>query len=654
MIKYSFIVLFVISSILSVYAQDSRFKDYSWTTEIPKYTLSEEDKKYGEITIEDKKSIEIVVDENGAYEYYLWHNITLVNTSDAIERNNTIRLPYAQNTEIVINKLRVIQPDGKIIELTDNDIKEAEDEKEKRKYKYFAVRGLVVGALIERITLKKMEPQLSGAGFDLQFDNPSKWQSFELIYPKFLKFETKTYNITTPVNTDTIDYKYIRKHIQLENIDALNDEKYSNYEANVKSIAYKLTGNYNTGKMNINSFKEIVDKLYPAFNPELTKEDNKALDKFLAKSDINTATTEEEKIIKIEAYLKANYVSGENVNVTSYEIADLLKNKVTNFFGMTKLFCVVFNKLGIKHQEVFTTNRYEQVFDPKFENMNHLDKYLIYFPGYKYLAPTEILSRYPLIPHQYSNNYGLFMKPIEMGGVKIGIGEKKTIEPLDYTYSTDTIDIVIDMTKDIMKPISNYKVAWTGYIADRIQPFMNLIEESEKDKTRKSIMEGFAGDMTDVTVKTENEGVEFYGRKPFIATCSSTNQKLTEKVGTTYLFKLGQVIGRQEEMYQQGTRQTDIDVPHKHVYIRRIIVKLPEGYTLKNTDKIDINKTCMLGDEIAARFITKHVIENNQLIITNEESYRLLNLPKDKYEEFRSVINAAADFNKVVLILEPK
>jgi hypothetical protein len=62
----------------------------------------------------------------------------------------------------------------------------------------------------------------------------------------------------------------------------------------------------------------------------------------------------------------------------------------------------------------------------------------------------------------------------------------------------------------------------------------------------------------------------------------------------------------------------------------------------------------MLGDEIAARFITKHVIENNQLIITNEESYRLLNLPKDKYEEFRSVINAAADFNKVVLILEPK
>lgn len=60
------------------------------------------------------------------------------------------RCLYNGNTEVLINKLRVIQPDGKIIEMTDDDIKEAEDEKE-RKYKYFAVRGLVVGAVIERI-----------------------------------------------------------------------------------------------------------------------------------------------------------------------------------------------------------------------------------------------------------------------------------------------------------------------------------------------------------------------------------------------------------------------------------------------------------------------------------------------------------------------
>ena len=154
--------------------------------------------------------------------------------------------------------------------------------------------------------------------------------------------------------------------------------------------------------------------------------------------------------------------------------------------------------------------------------------------------------------------------------------------------------------------------------------------------------------------KTENEGIENYGRKPFIATCTSSNQKLTERVGATYLFKLGQVIGRQEEMYQQGKRQTDIDVPFMHVYIRKITVNLPAGYTLKNTDKIDINKTCMLGDEIVSRFVTSHVEENNQLIITNEESYRMLDLPKDKYDEFKNVINAAADFNKVVLILEAK
>lgn len=640
---------------LVVLAQDYVNKDYTWAKEIPKYTLSEEDKKFGEICIEEKKSIEIVATETGAYQYFLWHNITLVNSSDAIERNNTVRLPYNGNTEVLINKLRVIQPDGKIIEMTDDDIKEAEDEKEKRKYKYFAVRGLVVGAVIERIVLRKMEPQLTGSTFNLQSDIPSKWQIFELIYPYNLKFETKTYNLDNlEFNTDTSDDIRMRKYIQLENVSALNEEKYSNYSANLKGVAYKMTGNYNSGKMNLFGFKEVVDNAYPVMNPELTKEDIKTIEKFLSKSGISANDSELDKIIKVEAYVKANVVCGEEVQIANRDLSNIIKTKVTDFFGMTKLFCCIYNHLGIKHQEVFTTNRYEQLFDSKFENQNHLDKYLMYFPNYQYMAPTDMLSRYPFVPYQYTNNYGLFMKPVELGGVKIGVAEKRKIDFLDYTKSTDTMDIDVDLTKDITKPSVQYRVSWFGYIADRIQPYMHLVEEKEKDKIRKDIMEGFAGDMTNVAVSTENEGIEFYGKKPFVATCTTNNQNIVEKVGDTYLFKLGEIIGRQEEMYQQGARQTAISVPYAHIYIRNINVKIPEGYVLKNMDKINIAKICNLDNQIAAQFITTYTYENNILSITNEESYRFLDLPITKYDEFKNVINAAADFNKVVLILEPK
>ena len=636
-------------------AQDYVNKDYTWAKEIPKYTLSEEDKKFGEICIEEKKSIEIVVTDEGAFQYYLWHNIKLVNTSDAIERNNTVRIPYSGKTEVLINKLRVIQPDGKIIEMTEEDIKEAEDEKEKKKYKYFAVRGLVVGAIIERIVLRKMEPQLTGVTYNMQADYPSKWQIFELIYPYNLKFETKTYNMDNKeFSMDTSDDKKMRKYVQLENVNALNDEKYSNFEASLKAVSYKMTGNYSTGKMNLFSFKEIVDNVYPVLNPELTKDDIKTIEKFLSKSNVSSATDELDKIKKIESYVKSNVVCGEDVRVENRDLSNIVKTKVTDFFGMTKLFCCIFNHLGIKHQEVFTTNRYEELFDPKFENQNHLDKYMIYFPGNKYLAPTDMLSRYPFVPYQYTNNYGLFMKPVELGGVKIGVAEKRKIDYLDYTYSLDTMDIDIDLNKDIAKPTINYRISWYGYIADRIQPFMQLVEEKEKDKIRKDVIEGFAGDMTNVTVTTENEGVDFYGNKPFIAKCATNNQNIVEKVGDTYLFKLGEVIGRQEEMYQQGERQTDISVPYTHIYARNIQVKIPEGYTLKNLDKINFTKICKLDDKIAAQFITSYTYENNMLIIHNEESYRLLDLPMNKYDEFKNVINAAADFNKVVLILEPK
>ena len=41
----------------------------------------------------------------------------------------------------------------------------------------------------------------------------------------------------------------------------------------------------------------------------------------------------------------------------------------------------------------------------------------------------------------------------------------------------------------------------------------------------------------------------------------------------------------------------------------------------------------------------------NTLIIICEESYTELSYPKERFEEYRSVINAAADFNKKTILL---
>ena len=48
-----------------------------------------------------------------------------------------------------------------------------------------------------------------------------------------------------------------------------------------------------------------------------------------------------------------------------------------------------------------------------------------------------------------------------------------------------------------------------------------------------------------------------------------------------------------------------------------------------------------------AKFESKYSIEKNILIISIEEYYKSLKYSKSRYKEFRDVINAAADFNKL-------
>ena len=52
------------------------------------------------------------------------------------------------------------------------------------------------------------------------------------------------------------------------------------------------------------------------------------------------------------------------------------------------------------------------------------------------------------------------------------------------------------------------------------------------------------------------------------ATIFATNN--IEKAGNKYLFKVGELIGRQAEMYQENERQFDIEIPNPHQYTRNI------------------------------------------------------------------------------------
>jgi hypothetical protein len=81
-------------------------------------------------------------------------------------------------------------------------------------------------------------------------------------------------------------------------------------------------------------------------------------------------------------------------------------------------------------------------------------------------------------------------------------------------------------------------------------------------------------------------------------------------------------------------------------------LQIPQGYKLSGLDALKMNvKFDMNGGE-ACGFVSDYVVKDNLLTININEYYNVIQLPKEQFENFRKVINAAADFNKVNIVFE--
>ena len=107
-------------------------------------------------------------------------------------------------------------------------------------------------------------------------------------------------------------------------------------------------------------------------------------------------------------------------------------------------------------------------------------------------------------------------------------------------------------------------------------------------------------------------------------------------------------------MYQEKPRQFPMEIEFPHILARKIKFTIPAGYIVKNPDDLDIDHTYQENGQLTMGFVSSYKIEGNTLVITILEEYRKTNYALSQYEEFRKIINAAADFNKVALILEKK
>jgi len=653
MIKIKLLVVTLCITQIAISQTQLFFKDYAWEKN-PSYSV-DKDVESPIIALKEKITTEFYFEGDGLVEYFMEHKILWLNSDEKIEAFNKVYLPYSNTSELKINKARVITKEGQVIELDDSKILTAKDEETGRNYKYFAFEGVTKGSFIEYYYVVKRFPRYNGNRLMLQSSYDKKYIEFDLFAPKNLVFKFKTYNDTPAVEQDTVMKEKLHWQLNMKDVKGLVKEEVSAYNASKKAVIYKLDRNLANNVKDITSYSKVSQNLYNFYYAEITDKTTKQLKKFIDEATEKKNLEGEALIRKLEFYIKSNIFITEGGNENLKDINEVIKNKVASESGVLKLYIALFNYLDIKHEMVLTTDRQELKFDKQFEANNFLTDFLIYFNTYKtYMSPSELESRYGYPPALLTDNYGLFIKEVTVGNFTSGLGKIKYIKPIEAEKTTDKMVLNISFEED---NIENCKVilerSMSGYYGMYFHPVIHLIKQENQDELVESFAKRLDESVTINSKEIINADSELFGIKPIVFALDFESEAFTEKAGRKYLFKVGELIGRQMEMYQEKQRVLPVENEFTRSYYRTLTVEIPKGYKIANLDDINIKNTFAKdGNEILI-FDSYYELNGNKLKITADEHYRNNIIDVENYEDYRTVINSAADFNKVVLVFEP-
>jgi len=649
-LKIKTLLIAVLVGAANLSAQDYVYKKYQWDPNPKIHQLTAEEKEGNYIILKQKMIFDYGYESSGDLVMYeTIHQIIHFNNEKGIEEMNKIYVPYGKILEEMDLKARTITPSGKIIPLNKSSVKKVDNLENSGPYLIFAMEGIEKGGEIEYIYTNKKSPSIYSY-WKLQDDNIKKDVAVDFYSPVNLVFEAKSYNGFPEFKSDTTIKEKNHIYSSIEKINALNDEKYSAYQAERMRFDLQLTYNTARSKTRMYSWESAgVDFYATLFN--FSKQELKSIDKLISKLGLEKLKTDEAKIAALELWVKTNIGQKEtNEDLTVDKILDV---KYSDNLNLQKLYIGTAQQLKIPVESVLSCERMKRKFDSSFPSYNNLQEYLVYYPSIgKYLSATDYSSRLGFPPPEIAGTKGLFIKETVLGDIKTGVSKIKNIDFTNHAASHNNISAHVEFTPETYVPVVNFKQDFVGYPAYYIQPAIPYMNEAQKEQFLED-MAKFPGKETIVkSVKMSGNTNSDVLVNPLVIESVVETPQLLENAGSKLLFKVGDLIGPQEELYQDKKRQLDGEIMYAHSFGRTLEIKIPNGYKLKNPDAIKIDKKYMVEGKPVSQFTSTYTLEGDLLKITVYEDYQVLFYPKDKYEEWRSVINASADFNKVVLILE--
>ncbi len=592
--------------------------------------------------------------------YYTVHTLVKVLDEKGIESFNTIGIPVGRRTRVPLIRARTISPSGKVVDIAKNMIKVTKDESGYYKI-VIAMEGVEKNAEIE-LLVKEIKSYSAFGSEYFQFSVPVLKSHLSVSYPRDFAFEEKGYNGFPDVK-ETMEHN--RKHINvtLSDVPPLERERYSYYDLHRMRVEYRV---HHFTDANENDFSEqytwddlgrrIFDNVYKISNKERA-----AVNKYLTELGVHPGDGEADNIRKIENGIKNGISLYAYVEGDSSEVLDtVIKNRAASPGSYLRLFAACFTQAEINHELGMAGDHSEYLLDPKFENWDNLDYNVFYFPNQdKFLYPMGVYYRYPIVPEALLGCKGVFCTIPPKGVITGSLMELRTIKPISAKQSALNVAAGVSFTDD-MDPTVDVSYAYTGYQATGIRTEI-LTEHKDKEKDLVQRVITFADRKEDILKYTiSNEAVENQNsNKPLEITATVNTPLLVSKAGDRYLFRIGALTGNQTQLYdERKPRVMPVDMAYPSLETHTITVSIPPGYKLKNpeilkshAEYVDRSLKPVLSFD-ATYTLTTDRKKGDKLVVTVNEYYPVMHIPLAEYDRFKEVVNAAADYDKLVLLIE--
>jgi hypothetical protein len=636
---------------LQVAGQATEFSGYNWSTFASAPVNDTVKAVNGSVITLDRRITEVYINKDDFFEEInVFHRKIRVLTHDAINNFNKIYIPVNNVIEVLAVRARFISHEGKITELSEGSIHEVENLENKGNYQTFAIEGAETGGEIEYyyILRKKFDPYGS---LSMQGEEPRANVDVIFAFPSKLEYQIKTYNgfpdFTSKSDTTT-KLTYLRATASL--IPSLASENYATYKACLMRFEYTLAYNHYKSLLRVYSYSTYSSNMYGNLY-EFTKAEKSEIKSVLKKLDISNLETLK-KVWKMENWMKTEIAISDELKTTP-SIDQMVKLKQTTKYGATRLMIGLLSMANLNFELVATCDVNERVFDPDYNGWNFLDDYLIYFPDlHKFIQPDNPTFRIGIHSSDYQGAYGLFMHPLLYGDKLRTLAYDIRKLPIEnYEQNTDSLLIHLRFNLDEKNLDAKIHRVFTGQLAASYQSFWRLANEERQNSIISAIFNMGTHNTRIISCKLNHDTPSDIAISPLSWDVDLTANSLVEQAGDDIIVKIGETIGEQSELYQQTTRRLPVIVNSVHNYYRRIIFDIPAGYAVTNLNDLRMKVEMMNNGKVSCCFTSWYEISENKLVIYSKEYYTEEGYPVGRFEDFRKVINAAADFNKRTIIL---